>query len=200
MLRLKHFNPLQQHTFRINYAPMSIFKTAIFGCFLLATSTAWAQEPAETDAAAEQPVTTTLQTRQASGVSDMLNYALKLIGINYKYGGTQPSTGFDCSGYVSHVFRQVAGLSLPHNALNISRQGKRISKNELQPGDLVFFNTLRHSFSHVGIYVGDNRFVHAPSSGGGVEVVNMADKYWTKHFNGARRVLTFQLPAGLANE
>jgi len=160
---------------------------------------AWAQEPAETTTAAD-PAASTLQTRHAAGVADTLNYALNLIGINYKYGGSQPTTGFDCSGYVSHVFRQVAGLSLPHNALAISRQGKQISKHELQPGDLVFFNTLRRSFSHVGIYIGDNRFVHAPSSGGGVEVVNLQDSYWVKRFNGARRVLTFQLPAGLATE
>ncbi|MEN6585590.1 MAG: C40 family peptidase [Sulfuricella sp.] len=179
---------------------MGIFKTAIFGYLFCAASVAWAQEPAEATSSAAEPVASTLQTRQAAGVSDMLNYALNLIGVNYKYGGTQPTTGFDCSGYVSHVFRQVAGLSLPHNALAISRQGKQISLNELQPGDLVFFNTLRRSFSHVGIYIGNNRFVHAPSSGGGVEVVSLQDSYWVKHFNGARRILTFQPPAGLANE
>jgi cell wall-associated NlpC family hydrolase len=179
---------------------MGIFKTAIFVYLFCAASMAHAQESAETTTPAAEPVASTLQTRQAAGVSEMLNYALNLIGVNYKYGGTQPTTGFDCSGYVSHVFRQVAGLSLPHNALAISRQGKQISKHELQPGDLVFFNTLRRSFSHVGIYIGDNRFVHAPSSGGGVEVVNLQDSYWVKRFNGARRVLTFQLPAGLASE
>lgn len=176
---------------------MSIFKTTTFACLMCAASMAWAQEPVET---AAEPLATTLQTRHAAGVSEMLNYALNLIGVNYKYGGTQPSTGFDCSGYVSHVFRQVAGLSLPHNALAISRQGKQISLNELQPGDLVFFNTLRRSFSHVGIYIGNNRFVHAPSSGGGVEVVSLQDKYWIKRFNGARRILTLQLPAGLTSE
>ncbi|MDD5404559.1 MAG: C40 family peptidase [Sulfuricella sp.] len=188
----------------VNYAPMGIFKTAIFGCIFCccSASIAWAQEAAETPPPATEgeTVASTLQTRQADGVSEMLSYALKLIGVNYKYGGTKPTTGFDCSGFVSHVFHQVAGLSLPHNALAISRQGKRISMNELQPGDLVFFNTLRRSFSHVGIYIGNNRFVHAPSSGGGVEVVSLQDSYWVKHFNGARRLLTFQLPAGLASE
>lgn len=178
---------------------MGIYKTAFASFLLLSASTVWAQEPAETSIPAEVQ-TTTLQTRHASGISDMLGYALNLIGVNYKYGGTQPATGFDCSGFVGHVFRQVAGMSLPHNALAISRKGKQISVNELQPGDLVFFNTLRRSFSHVGIYLGDNRFVHAPSSGGGVEVVSMQDKYWVKRFNGARRVLTLQLPAGLATE
>ncbi len=179
---------------------MSVFKTAFISLFLCITSTAWAQEASDSGTPAVEQPASTLQTRHASGVSDMLGYALKLIGVNYKYGGTQPSTGFDCSGYVSHVFRQVSGLSLPHNALAISHQGKKISVDELQPGDLVFFNTLRRSFSHVGIYLGDNRFVHAPSSGGGVEVVSMQDSYWMKRFNGARRVLTFQLPAGLMSE
>lgn len=179
---------------------MSVFKTAFISFFLCLASTAWAQEATDPGTPAGEQPASTLQTRHASGVSDMLGYALKLIGVNYKYGGTQPSTGFDCSGYVSHVFRQVAGLSLPHNALAISRQGRQISVDELQPGDLVFFNTLRRSFSHVGIYLGDNRFVHAPSSGGGVEVVSMQDQYWVKRFNGARRVLTFQLPAGLMSE
>jgi len=178
---------------------MGIFKTALFYCLFFAASTVWAQEPAEATIPAELAATT-LQTKPATGVSEMLNYALNLIGVDYKYGGTSPTSGFDCSGFVGHVFRQVSGLSLPHNALAISRQGKKISTDELQPGDLVFFKTLRRSFSHVGIYLGDNRFVHAPSKGGGVEVVNMQEKYWLKRFNGARRVLTSQLPAGLATE
>lgn len=180
---------------------MRIYKIAL-ACWLLgAAATAWAEDPSESPitAAGDHPATT-LETRQVTGVSETLSYALKLIGVNYKYGGSNPASGFDCSGFVSHVFRQVAGLSLPHNALAMSRQGKKISQNELQPGDLVFFNTLRRSFSHVGIYLGNNRFVHAPSSGGGVEVVDMQEKYWVKHFNGARRLLTFQLPAGLGNE
>lgn len=178
---------------------MGIFKTALIACTLsCSVSAAWAQE-AE-DSASPEPASSTLQTRHVSGIADMLNYARKLIGVNYKYGGTHPSTGFDCSGYVSHVFRQVAGLSLPHNALAISRQGRKISVDELQPGDLVFFNTLRRSFSHVGIYLGNNRFVHAPSSGGGVEVVDMQEAYWAKRFNGARRVLTLQLPPALTGE
>lgn len=179
---------------------MRIFKNVMAAGILSVASIAWAQEPAETSGLTEESPRSTLHARQADGVSRMIGYALDLLGVNYKYGGTQPSTGFDCSGYVSHVFRQVAGLSLPHNALAISRQGRHISRDELQPGDLVFFNTLRRSFSHVGIYIGDNRFVHAPSSGGGVEVVSMQDKYWMKRFNGARRMLTFQLPSGLVTE
>lgn len=180
---------------------MSFKHNTIAALLLLTASSAMAQETAEiAPAPVLDEAASTIETRHRAGVSDMLNYAFNLIGVNYKYGGSQPSTGFDCSGYVSHVFRQMAGLSLPHNALAMSRLGKKISPDELKPGDLVFFNTLKRSFSHVGIYVGNNRFVHAPSSGGGVEVVSMQDKYWVQRFNGARRLLILQLPAGLLHE
>ncbi len=91
--------------------------------------------------------------------------ALALIGINYKFGGNSPSVGFDCSGLVTHVFREAAGLILPRDSRAMSRVGQKIHETELQPGDLVFFNTRRQPFSHVGIYIGEHRFVHAPSSG-----------------------------------
>lgn len=178
---------------------MGFNKLAIISFLLLTASSVMAQETTEI-APVPETVHNTIETRHLAGVADTLNYALNLIGVNYKYGGNKPSTGFDCSGYVSHVFRQMAGLSLPHNALAMSRLGKKISPDELKPGDLVFFNTLKRSFSHVGIYVGNNRFVHAPSSGGGVEVVSMQDKYWEQRFNGARRLLILQLPAGLLSE
>ncbi|MDO9190458.1 MAG: C40 family peptidase [Sulfurimicrobium sp.] len=177
---------------------MGLNKIIAIVIFLTASS-ALAQEGSEITPAPES-TTSTLETRHLAGVTDMLNYAMNLIGVNYKYGGNQPATGFDCSGYVSHVFRQMAGLSLPHNALAMSRVGKKISPDELKPGDLVFFNTLKRSFSHVGIYVGNNRFIHAPSSGGGVEVASMQEKYWVQRFNGARRLLVLQLPAGLLHE
>lgn len=123
-----------------------------------------------------------------STVQNTLETALDLIGIRYRRGGTSPETGFDCSGFVSHVFKQGLGLYLPHNAKQISKEGEVVAKGELQPGDLVFFNTMRRAFSHVGIYLGDNKFVHAPRSGQSVRVEDMNDSYWRKRFNGARRV------------
>jgi cell wall-associated NlpC family hydrolase len=111
-----------------------------------------------------------------------------LLGINYKYGGTSPETGFDCSGLVIYVFNQAQGLLLPRDSQSISRSGSEISRDELLPGDLVFFNTLRRPFSHVGIYLGEQRFIHSPSSGGQVEIVNMANRYWQQRYNGARRI------------
>ncbi|MBI4986501.1 MAG: C40 family peptidase [Rhodocyclales bacterium] len=123
-----------------------------------------------------------------STVQSTLGKALDLIGIRYRRGGTSPDTGFDCSGFVGHVFKEGFGLYLPHNARQISKTGAVVDKGELQPGDLVFFNTMRRAFSHVGIYLGDNKFVHAPRSGGSVRVEDMSDSYWRKRFNGARRV------------
>jgi len=114
--------------------------------------------------------------------------ALSFIGVRYKYGGTTPDTGFDCSGLIRYVFNQATGKSLPGNAREISQVGASIDRTELQPGDLVFFNTLRRPFSHVGIYLGDSRFVHAPSRGGKVEIVDMSDRYWQTRYNGARRL------------
>jgi cell wall-associated NlpC family hydrolase len=119
---------------------------------------------------------------------EVLVNALSLTGVRYKYGGNSPETGFDCSGFVRYVFKQATSLTLPRSAIEISQLGTTIPKHELQPGDLVFFNTLKSAFSHVGIYVGNNRFIHSPSSGGKVRVESMQDGYWAKRFNGAQRI------------
>jgi cell wall-associated NlpC family hydrolase len=115
--------------------------------------------------------------------------ALSFLGVNYKWGSDNPERGFDCSGLVSHVFEQVAGIVLPRNSQSMSKVGEKIDKSELQPGDLVFFNTRRLPNSHVGIYIGEERFVHAPSRGGEVQIAGMQESYWKKRFNGARRML-----------
>ncbi|MDD5298028.1 MAG: C40 family peptidase [Rhodocyclaceae bacterium] len=112
------------------------------------------------------------------------------MGVDYRRGGTSAETGFDCSGLVRRVFGDAFGVDLPHNARAISKEGTKISVKDLKPGDLVFFNTLRKTFSHVGIYVGNNLFLHAPSSGGGVRLDDLRERYWVKHFNGARRIET----------
>lgn len=116
--------------------------------------------------------------------------ALSFIGVRYKWGGNSPDTGFDCSGLIRYVYQQVTGLALPGNAREISEVGIKVERSELRPGDLVFFNTLRRPFSHVGIYLGEARFVHAPSRGGRVEIVDMSERYWQQRFNGARRLAT----------
>ncbi len=119
---------------------------------------------------------------------EVLINALSLTGIKYRYGGKSPETGFDCSGFVRYVFQQATNLTLPPTARAISQMGKTIAKDDLQPGDLVFFNTLKKTFSHVGIYIGNNRFIHSPSTGGVVRVENLNTEYWALHYNGAKRV------------
>ena len=121
--------------------------------------------------------------------SEVLIYALSMVGVKYKYGGSSAATGFDCSGFVSHVFSEIAAYTLPRNSEAIATQGVKVAINQLVAGDLVFFNTRSRKNSHVGIYLGNNSFVHAPSRGKSVEIVDMKLRYWEKHFNGARRLL-----------
>jgi cell wall-associated NlpC family hydrolase len=134
------------------------------------------------------PQASSLMSRAVSSVEDTLDRALDFIGIRYKRGGSTPETGFDCSGFVRYVYNETLGLVLPHNAKAISQSGENVDKNELKPGDLVFFNTMRRTFSHVGIYLGDNLFVHAPRSGARVRIEDMSDRYWSRRYNGARRI------------
>ncbi len=128
------------------------------------------------------------ETPGADVPNNLAIYALSLIGTPYKYGGISPETGFDCSGFVGHVFQQVLGITLPRRSHEINHFGEPIAKDELRPGDLVFYNTLRRTFSHVGIYLGNGLFVHAPRRGGEIRVESMLEKYWRKRFNGARRI------------
>jgi cell wall-associated NlpC family hydrolase len=120
--------------------------------------------------------------------SELATQALAMLGINYRYGGNTPDTGLDCSGLVRYVFKEAWGTDLPRTSAEISRVGEKIGKDNLQPGDLVFYNTLRRGFSHVGIYLGDGKFIHSPSSGGQVRIESMDESYWKKRFSGARRI------------
>jgi cell wall-associated NlpC family hydrolase len=124
-----------------------------------------------------------------NGAQDVAIYALGLIGVDYRYGGETPESGVDCSGLVRYVFQQVTGVTLPRTSKELSRLGNNVASADLAPGDLVFFNTRRLPFSHVGIYLGDNRFIHAPSTGSEVEISRLSETYWQKHFNGARRLV-----------
>ena len=119
---------------------------------------------------------------------DIVLNAMGFMGIPYRWGGSSPDTGFDCSGFVQYVFRQAAGLVLPRSSFDQIRQGAVVAREELQAGDLVFFNTMRATASHVGIYVGENRFIHAPSRGKTVEIVSLSDAYWQARYDGARRL------------
>ena len=129
---------------------------------------------------------------QPSGASanDVLFRALGLVGTPYRYGGNTPSSGFDCSGLVDYVFRSVAGIPLPRTAAEISRiDAPEIGFGDLRSGDIVYFHGHSRHVTHVGIYVGNGRFVHAPNRGGTVRLDHLDSPYWRDHFSGARRVL-----------
>ena len=127
--------------------------------------------------------------RYTNSAQDLILKGLELVGVNYRRGGTNADSGLDCSGFVQLVFKDAIGLILPRTAREQSQVGDNIDKTELKPGDLVFFNTMRHAFSHVGIYLGDNRFLHSPRSGAEVRVEDMRQSDWVKRYNGARRVV-----------
>lgn len=124
----------------------------------------------------------------ATNTSSLINTAMGMIGIPYRFGGTSADTGFDCSGFVRAIYQDTVGHLLPRRADEQAQATQKIDKKELKPGDLVFFNTMRRAFSHVGIYVGNGQFIHSPSKGKTVRVEDMNTSYWAKRFNGARRV------------
>jgi cell wall-associated NlpC family hydrolase len=120
--------------------------------------------------------------------SDLVVNALGFLGVPYQRGGNSAETGFDCSGFVKAMYEQTVGLILPRKAEQQAAATQKIDRSELQPGDLVFFNTLRRAFSHVGIYIGDGKFIHSPKPGAQVRVESMGLSYWSHRFDGARRV------------
>jgi cell wall-associated NlpC family hydrolase len=133
-------------------------------------------------------------TQVANKAADLVLNALNLIGVNYRYGGNTPSSGLDCSGFVRYVYKNTFDLILPRRSVEISKIGEKVNQADLKPGDLVFFNTMHTAFSHVGIYIGNNKFVHAPATGKKIRIDNMKAAYWTKRYNGARRIDTEDIP------
>lgn len=123
-----------------------------------------------------------------SKTSELVVSAMGFLGVPYRRGGDDAEGGFDCSGFVKAMYEQSVGLLLPRRADQQAATTQRIDKSELQPGDLVFFNTLRRAFSHVGIYVGEGKFIHSPKPGAQVRIENMQVSYWASRFDGARRV------------
>lgn len=124
----------------------------------------------------------------------LVGLAMTLRHIRYVRGGRDPSTGFDCSGFVRYVFAHAVGLQLPSNSAAQFLAGLKVSRKDMQPGDLVFFRTAgrRGRISHVGIYIDHGQFIHSPSRGQTVRVDNLANAYWARHFAGAKR------PQGIA--
>jgi cell wall-associated NlpC family hydrolase len=160
-----------------------IFLRASFIACALVAQCAFADE-----SPAQAPETDSGVLDYRDGVQQIIDRAQDLIGIRYRRSGDKPQTGFDCSGFVGYVFREGVGLILPRASREISKAGTSVSKDELKAGDLVFFNTMRHAFSHVGIYLGDHLFVHAPRTGEAVRIDDLQEHYWARRYSGARRM------------
>lgn len=160
--------------------------TILFTVALLALSGASGAYATEQQKPVEE---LSLFERYTNSAQDLILKGLELVGVNYRRGGTNADSGLDCSGFVQLVFKDAAGLILPRTAHEQSQVGDNVDRAELKAGDLVFFNTMRRAFSHVGIYLGDNRFLHSPRSGAEVRVEDMRQSYWVKRYNGARRVV-----------
>lgn len=147
----------------------------------------WAEE---TTAASDAGATISRADNDSNHRSqELVFHALAFLGVKYRFGGSDPEMGWDCSGYVFHIFHNAIGVTLPRSSFSMSERGEPIGRTDLRPGDLVFFNTLKRAFSHVGIYLGENRFIHAPSSGKAVQISDMGASYWVQRFNGGRRVI-----------
>ncbi len=138
------------------------------------------------DTVAERPA---LLRKVHDKAADMVMAAMNFVGVRYKRGGESAETGFDCSGFTRHVFEMSLGLMLPRRADEQAAAPGLVAvrREDLQPGDLVFFNTLKHTFSHVGIYIGNHRFIHSPRPGQKVRTEDMSFAYWARRFTGARR-------------
>ncbi|CKJ95403.1 C40 family peptidase [Neisseria meningitidis] len=139
----------------------------------------------------EQPVLpiNRAPARRAGNANELIGNAMGLLGIAYRYGGTSISTGFDCSGFMQHIFKRAMGINLPRTSAEQARMGTPVARSELQPGDMVFFRTLGGSrISHVGLYIGNNRFIHAPRTGKNIEITSLSHKYWSGKYAFARRV------------
>jgi cell wall-associated NlpC family hydrolase len=161
---------------------------SIFLCFIFSITLAHLAKANVSTKNAEGITITFLDILANTVIQEVLASAISLEGTKYKYGGASPNTGFDCSGFVNYVYNKAANLQLPRTTKGISRYGESVSKDDLAPGDLVFFNTARRAFSHVGIYIGDGNFIHAPSRGGAVRIESMQTSYWKARFDGAKRL------------
>ncbi|MEH6566529.1 MAG: C40 family peptidase [Halopseudomonas sp.] len=148
------------------------------------------ERPVATDVRTPLPQITRSDSSEILG-NDIVFQAFSLIGTPYRYGGTSPDTGFDCSGLIQYVYREAAGVSLPRTTAGLtSMRTAKPSESALVPGDLVLFAMNGGRVNHAGIYIGEGRFLHAPSTGGSVRVDELGDNFWQRSFKGARRVLS----------
>ena len=138
---------------------------------------------------ADDPTSRTSSGSVSTQAAEVVMYAMSLIDTGYRFGGKNPEAGLDCSGMVSYIFERAAGLKVQGSAADIARRGRPVERHALRPGDLVFFNTLNRPFSHVGLYIGEGRFVHAPSTNGRVRIEHMTNRYFAQRYEAARTLL-----------
>ena len=162
--------------------------TAILVLLLSASSVSAQNDPGAKKDKSRARKTFLVDQNVSDSASDLISNAMQLLGVRYHRGGTDEASGFDCSGFVRAMYEKTVGLVLPHNAREQAAVTEKVDPNELRPGDLVFFNTMKHTFSHVGIYLGDGKFIHSPRT--------MREAYWVRRFNGARRVPMSEMNTG----
>ncbi|GGX92352.1 C40 family peptidase [Vogesella alkaliphila] len=160
--------------------PALLLLVLLAGCASAPSKTAVKPKP-------RPPAAANLSALKADGVSrEILLYTLSLLDIDYQFGGSNPEAGLDCSGMVAYIYQHAAGIRLPHNAAQIAALARPIANHQLQVGDLVFFNTMNRPFSHMGLYIGDGKFVHAPRSNSVIRVDRLDNRYFASRFEGAR--------------
>ncbi len=159
------------------------------GCSTRPTPGIGASTPSSVAASPQVPASAYFSLDDRQHASELVLVALGLLGTGYTFGGRNPEAGLDCSGMVSYIVEQVSGRTLPHNAARIAEITRPIAVSQLQPGDLVFFNTLNRRHSHMGIYMGDGRFIHAPSSRGQVRIEKLDNPYFRPRIDGARTLI-----------
>jgi cell wall-associated NlpC family hydrolase len=182
--------------------PLPPLRACCAALALLAAPLAWSapESHGDTDAVlqllqhkgllpAEGSETPAIVRQMRDAASELVLSAMNFLGVPYRLGGNSADDGFDCSGFTRHVFEMSLGLVLPRRAEQQAREAglADVARDQLRPGDLVFFNTMRRTFSHVGIYVGEGKFIHAPRAGSEVRIEDMRQAYWAQRFNGARR-------------
>ena len=167
----------------MKFAFRPVAATLLASLALALTSPARASETA-----AKPRAETRLPSPGDEAMGDIILQAMSLMGIAYRFGGNNPSQGFDCSGFVRYIFSKSAGINLPRTAGEQAQHGRPVSRDDLQPGDIVFFNTRGFAFSHNGLYIGNGKFIHAPRTGKNIEIASINASYWSGRFNGARRV------------
>lgn len=159
---------------------MRRFVFSVLSMAVLAACSGPAPRPGTTATITQPPV-----AAQPARGSEVVLYALGLIDTGYRFGGKNPEAGLDCSGMVSYIYREALGMQLAGSAADLARRARNIERQSLRPGDLVFFNTRNRAYSHVGVYIGEERFVHAPATNGKVRIDRLTDRYYAQRFEAA---------------